>query len=250
MLGCGGEPEPVADVAEMPSCKSISFESHGAEVGALMVRGHVRDESDAAVVGARLELAGDESAVRFSDLTGGFTFHVAAGTYTLSVSGDCPFAVGSVELARLNADTTKDFSATGDGCITGELVGATATGVLLSLRQLGRPLGSTSAFLEQRGSPSGASQRLQQIVEGQPVSACSLTIDGENAIERRGHLVAAGPLGGPDVEQVNLTTAIVIDDQVLRFESIVDVGTSCETLDRFRAIGRSFTVEELRELHQ
>src|SRR5437870_5828906 len=72
--GCGGQPTVNA----------------GAMTGPLTLGGHVRDATGNAVVGARIDLSGATRAVRFTDFTGGYTFHLDPGTYGLAASGQCP----------------------------------------------------------------------------------------------------------------------------------------------------------------
>src|SRR5438046_3071968 len=89
----------------------------GATTGALTISGHLRDPAGNAIVGGRIELDGDAFAVRRSDFTGGFAFHVDPGSYRLAVSGECSFASPSSILGRVTASTTADFDAAGRGCM-------------------------------------------------------------------------------------------------------------------------------------
>ena len=60
-----------------PACGGEPTVNMGAMTGALTVSGHIRDSAGRAIVGARVDLDDDDSrGIRFTDLTGGYAFHV------------------------------------------------------------------------------------------------------------------------------------------------------------------------------
>ena len=250
-LGCEAVLGEAVDVTKLPSCEALAFEGSGASAGALELRGHLTDAEGLPIVGARVGLSGDASAVRYSDLTGGYGFRVDAGAYMLDVSAECGFETSSVELGSLDRDTRQDFVAVDAGCLVARLVNATASGVLFSLLQDGVQLASSSAVTQERGSVDGALARLQQIAEERPIFVCELSIDGGPAIERRAVVVSQGPLDSEDdVSQVNLTTAVAVETQVVRFESILPPAATCDTVERVLAAARAFTAAQLPELRK
>ncbi len=204
-----------------------------------------------AVLGEAVDVTNLPSCEALADLTGGYGFRVDAGAYTLDVTAVCGFETSSVQLAPLDSDTSQDFVAVDAGCLVARLVNATATGVLFSLQQDGVQLASSSALTEERGTADDALARLQQIAEEKPIAVCELSIDGGPAIERRAVVVSQGPLDSEDeVSQVNLTTAVAVETQVVRFESILPPAATCDTVERVLAAARAFTAAQLPELRK
>ena len=79
------------------------------------MNGHVRDAAGKAVVGARIDLGGAAQAVRYTDFTGGYAFHVNAGNYTLTPSAPCTVSPLSATKS-VQSNTTQDFAVTTAGC--------------------------------------------------------------------------------------------------------------------------------------
>jgi hypothetical protein len=254
-LACGGNAHSSASSGSYPSCPALPRVNAGATTGALTLRGHITDASGAAVVGGRIDLSGDASAVRYSDFTGGFTFHASAGSYTLKASGDCTLTPNSVSVNSLTADAVYDFSAANDGCVTSTEASATATGSVRVLSQGGAEIAAPAVSVMVYASPAAAGARLQDIAAEDASPPCSLQVDGNPAIEIQTTDTVPGPLNGPDITQLDLTTAIAVGNIVARFGTALGEGTGpltappTDTVNRVLALGRDFTVEELPELH-
>ena len=68
----------------------VPSDNSGATLGKITIGGHVTDRQGTPLVGAQITLAGAAQAVRFSDLTGGFVFHVDPGAYSLTARPSLP----------------------------------------------------------------------------------------------------------------------------------------------------------------
>jgi hypothetical protein len=255
MLGCGGTAHTDNTGTGDVNCPDIPRVNVGATTGTLIIHGHITDASGAAVVGGRIDLSGGASAVRYSDFTGGFIFHVSPGSYTLKASGDCTLTPSSTPVSNLTADATYDFAATDDGCVSSVPTSAVASGSVLSLSQSGTEIARPGASVRVDSSPAAAQSDLRTIAGEGPVPPCSLLIDGNPAIERQRTATIPGPLDGADITQLNLTTAIAVGSTIVRFETALAEGSEpvtvppIDTIDRILAAGRDFTAEELPELH-
>jgi hypothetical protein len=243
-----------------PTPLPVANVSVGATSGPITIRGHLRDASATPVVGGRIDLGGDAAAVRFSDFTGGFAFHVDPGSYTLDTGGGCsasdaPFALGGVA-----SDVVHDFQAASTGCVTSAARSADPTGTVLALSQAGGSVGVTYVDIEDR-CPGGSScsdltiARLEQIVSEQPTPVAWLCIAGYPAIERQVELSSSPPLcgngcgGGQGSPYLALTTAIAVDGSVVRFESQLPGTPGADAVALVVGAGRAFTPEEIPELH-
>jgi hypothetical protein len=242
--GCGGDHGPLDGAT-----------GFGATSGALAIRGHLRDAAGRAIVGARVALDGEARAERLSNFTGGFDFHVGSGSYELRVSGDCSFASAAATLTGLAADATQDFEATSDGCVTSTPSFVSSNGEVLTTAPLG---GYTLVNVGPYSDADHAVAGLDLITEEHPSTPVHrLTIAGDPALEEqqviefRGPLPPAGTGGGGtgDGSLLHVTTAIAAGDQVVRFETELPPDTAADVVDRFVAAGRSFTREEIPELH-
>jgi hypothetical protein len=83
-----------------PACGGEFTVNAGAMTGPLTIGGHVHDSSGNPVLGARIDLGEHEKAVRFTDLTGSYVFHVKAEDYRLHISGACVFTPKQVKEDR------------------------------------------------------------------------------------------------------------------------------------------------------
>jgi hypothetical protein len=227
----------------------------GARSGPLTIRGHLRDAAGHAIVGARVSLDGDARAERLSNFTGGFDFQVSPGSYALRVSGNCSFASADASLGGVAADTTQDFAATSDGCVTSTPSSVVSTGEVLTVAPLG---GYTFANVGSYSTPDDALAGLEQITEEIPSTPVHrLTIDGDPAIEEQVVIHFSGPTipagtGGGDPgggSLLHVTTAIAAGDQVVRFETELPPDAAADVVDLFVAAGRSFTRDEIPDLH-
>jgi len=254
-LACGGTVHTDGTDSGHMKCPDIPRVNAGATTGALVIRGHITDSSGAAVVGGRIELSGGASAVRYSDFTGGYTFHVKPGSYALKASGDCTLTPSSTPIENLATDQTYDFAAAGGGCVTSARASVTATGSVLILSQSGAEIATPIASVLVDPSAAAALSDLQAAAGVGP-SACSLLIDGNPAVEGQQTDTIPGPLDGPDITQLSLTTAIAVGSTIVRFKTALGEGSGTQitvppsdTIDRILAAGRNFTAEQLPELH-
>ena len=240
------------------SCGGAASVNTGATTGALTISGHVRDSSGRPVVGAQLNLDGATRAIRFSDFTGGFTFHVDRGSFTLvaTTSTGCPLTpAGIVGFNNITTNKTQDFVGSGAACTTSSPIEVTATGQKMLLRTAGDVVGEVTARLETFADQATAVARLQAIAGQPPTGASrSVTIAGLPAVERQVSLQIAGGLdpdeGLPAAERFTfLTTSIAFNGTVVRFERH-DPGTIAPvTANAFFAAARNFSPEELAGLH-
>jgi hypothetical protein len=197
----------------------------GAANGAFVIRGRVHDASGAAVVAVQVDLAGDETATRYSNFKGEFAFRVHGGHLGLAVRGQCRAVPGEADLGDVHSDRVVDFVASGSSCVTVESVPDTPLGAAMALRQRGDRLGNLHARIWLCADDRAALGKLTQIAEEAP-SARELTLSGRPAIERVQHYRSPapdvpGPNDGSGLEVVRLTTAIAFGATVLRLEIIV-----------------------------
>jgi hypothetical protein len=183
-FSCGQASDTTSTVAiDAPTCQSIPRVNSGALTGSLTLRGHVLDSSGAAIVGARLDLTRDGTATRFSDLTGGYVFHVNPGSYSLAASGDCPISPSSMGTGAITAAVTFDFTATGVDCVTSVVSSQTTTGSVHSLSQSGSQFGSAVLVSLETNSADPAASLKSVSMDGLPT--CSLLVAGEQAVEQK-----------------------------------------------------------------
>ena len=242
-----------------PGCGGPPTVNMGATSGPLTISGHIRDASGQAIVGARVDLRpdfGDDTrGIRFTDLTGGYSFRAKKGDYKLRASGACSFAPERVDKDDVKASVVQDFTA-GPGCVTASKSNTTATGSVLTVRQAGVVLGTTYVHLEQRSVPGDALARLAEIAAEQPASSLSLTIAGNPAIERQALVKLPGPeldiagYSGPEFGPfLALTTAIAVGGTVVRFESQLSGNADPATIALFLQVARNFTPAAMPDLH-
>jgi hypothetical protein len=219
----------------------------------------VLDASGAAVVGVRIDLGGATTAVRFTDFTGGYTFHVDPGSYTLSASGDCALRPSSVTLTDVRADVRQDFVATGGGCVTATQSSVVMAGSVLTLRRNDRVFVLTFVNVRRASDHDSALKLLKIIAQEQPSSKETI-IAGNPAIERE-VLVHTEPsmlpglaLKGTTLQSpgsvIAVTTAIALGDTVLRFENQLRNDSDRATVAWVVAACRNLTPEEIPLLHQ
>jgi hypothetical protein len=240
-----------------PGCGGQPTVNMGATTGPLTISGHIRDASGQAIVGARVDLRpdfGDDTrGIRFTDLTGGYSFHAKKGDYKLRTSGACSFAPGRVDKDDVKANVMQDFTA-GPGCVTASKSNVTATGSVLTVSQGGVVLGVTYVNLEQHSTPGDALARLSEIAAEQPAPSRPLTIAGNPAIERQALITLPGPeIAGKSRPEFGpflaLTTAIAVGPTVVRFESQLSGQADPATIARFLQVARNFTPEAMPDLH-
>ncbi len=239
-----------------PDCGGEPMVNMGATSGPLTIIGHIKDASGQPILGARVDLTQHERAIRFTDMTGSYTFHVKPGSYSLRASGTCSFTPAKADLDNVKANVVQDFTA-GPGCVT---VTATQsnlnpTGSVITVSMGGVALGTTYVRIEQRSSASDALARLNEIAAEQPAPTRSLTIAGYPAIERQVLVTLPGPdpdiAGnvGPAGPFLALTTAIAVGNTVVRFESQLSATADAATIVLFFQAGRNFTPDALPGLH-
>ena len=117
-----------------PSCGGQPTVNAGATSGPLTVSGHVRDAAGHPVVGARIDLDNHTQAIRFTGISGAYTFHVKSDKYKVRVSGPCTFTPGDTIKEHVKANLVQDFVA-GSGCATTVPTNVTATGSVLTVRR-------------------------------------------------------------------------------------------------------------------
>jgi len=122
------------------------------------------------------------------------------------------------------------------------------------LRKNGEEIAAPGVSVLADSSPAAVQSDLQTIAAEGP-SPCSLLIDGHRAIERQRSDTIPGPLGGPAITQLGLTTAIAVGSTIVRFETALGEGSGgqisappSDTIDRVLAAGLDFTADELPEL--
>jgi hypothetical protein len=232
------------------ACGGTATVNTGARTGPFTISGHVRDGSGRAIVGARITLGGAAQALRFSDITGSYTFHVAAGTYSLAASGDCALTPSNVNLNNLAASVVQDFQATANTCLASAISNVNPAGAMFSVTRAGSPAGVVLASIEARASNALAVSRLQDIAsELATVSTRSLTIGGLPALERQATIAHESEHGPPQPPLLWLTTGIATGTSVVRFESQLPANASSDTINTFFAAGRNFSPEAMPGLH-
>ena len=238
-----------------PLCGQRAGVGSGASNGPFTVRGHVLDGSGAPVIGARLELSGDASAVRYTDFTGGFTFHLDGGDFRLNATAFCPLSPAGLEIHGLTGDATYTLTAapTGTSCVTCPLRGRASPGFIRTLKREGVALADVDALVLAWGAEAVTAD-LEKGRE-QPLGSggwlCDLAVAELPAIElqipvhRHG---APDEQGRTDWDLLSLGTNIAVGDTLVSFQAVVDPATPQETIDLFFATARNFTPEELPEL--
>jgi hypothetical protein len=244
-MGCGKTSTGVGN----SGCPEVPNVNRGATSGTLTIRGHLKDANGAAVVGSRVELVGGGGAIRFSDVTGGFTFRVPPGTYSLHPSSTCKIRPSAIDTGALVANASYDFTVEDAGCVTSVASNVIGAGSVHTVTQRGLTLGMTFVTIEEKASAGEATARLQEIVREQQAAHCDLTIDGNAAVERQIVLMQPGPQGGPGTSITSLTTAIAVGTTVVRFESRLPADAVSDVVHEFVAFARNFTIEELPDLH-
>lgn len=240
-----------------PACGGEPTVNMGAMTGPFTVSGHIRDAAGTAVVGARIDMDDDDHGIRFTNLTGGFAFHVRRGEFKLRASGACAFTpAGKVRIDVKTANAVQDFTA-GPGCVTASKSNVTPTGSVLTVEQGGVVLGRTYVRVEERPAPVDALARLSEIIDEQPATPPrTLTIAGNPAIERQASVSLPGPAqdisgsSGPKrAPFLAITTAIAVGNTVVRFESQLAGNADTATIARFLQVGRNFTPDQIPDLH-
>lgn len=239
-----------------PACGGPTSVNQGATTGPLRISGRVRDAAGRAVVGSKITLGGGTQAVRFSDITGSYAFHVNPGSYSLSTAGACPLAPANVNLNNLASHRTQDFVA-GAGCLVGQPSQVASTGEVIHLSQGGAGLATTLVSVIQ-SSPTATLARLRDIAAERSEPIRTITVAGSAAIERQALIDIADPDAGDDffgedraenLAQIWLTTAIAAGDTVVRFETLLPEDASAAAIDAFFTIARNFTPEATASLH-
>lgn len=219
-----------------------------ADSGPLTISGHVRDANNQPVVGVQLSLTGGTQALRFSDIAGGYAFHVYPGTYSLAVWGACSLAPQNLSINNLTANLVQDFAAGNGACITSTISHVNPQGAIFTISRCGSDLGITIAHIETLSSNAAALTRLEDI--GYEISEPTrpTTIAGLPAIERQALLTISSEHAG-DFQLLLLSTAIAIDNNVVRFESQIAPDASTDTINTFFNIARYFTPDTIPGLH-
>jgi hypothetical protein len=217
----------------------------GATGGALAISGHLRDPAGNAIVGGRVELYGDAFATRLSNFTGGFVFHVSPGSYRLAVSGECSFAPPSRSPGHVTASTIADFAATSVGCMTSAASNVNVNGELLTVAT---PEGYTLASVFEY---EAAAYLNLVATESPEASVRRVIIDGNPAVEYAALVTNPGPQVDPrPLTALNVVTGIAAGgDDAIYFDTQLPPDATADTIERFVAAGRSFTREEIPELH-
>jgi hypothetical protein len=239
-----------------PACGGEPMVNMGANSGPLTISGHVRDASGNSVLGARIDLGEHPRAIRFTDFTGSYTFHVKPGDHDLRASGTCTFTPVKVDEDDMKVNVVHDFTA-GPGCVT---ITATQgnlnpTGSVMTIRKGSEVLGTTYVQIEARSGPADAITRLNEIAAEQTTPSRSLTIAGSPSIERQ--VLVNLPGLDPDIEGgtgqaspfLALTTAIADGSTVVRFESQLAGTADAATIALFFQAGRNFTPAAIPGLH-
>jgi hypothetical protein len=216
----------------------------GATSGSLTIRGRVKDAAGNLVVGARVDLQGAAQAVRYTDFSGSYVFHVNSGSYTVWASGACTISPASANLGNVTANVVRDFTSSGSGCVTAKPSYVSATGQILDLKRGTQKLGRTQVQVRQRESSAAALERLATVATEQPGSK-TLTILGNSAVERQILMPATKVMLPEDLAELRakktvLTTAIASGDRLVRFETQLAGDVDRSTIDRVFSAGRNF----------
>ncbi len=84
----GGTDESTQPIdGTLPKCRGDSMVNRGAMDGEFTLSGRVTDADGNPIVGQQIRLRGTERAVRFTDITGSYSFQVDQGSYTLTTDG-------------------------------------------------------------------------------------------------------------------------------------------------------------------
>jgi hypothetical protein len=219
----------------------------GAMAGPLTISGHLRDPAGNGVIGGRIALDGEFRAVRFSSFTGAFSFHVQPGMYQLAISGDCSFAPASLGLGNVTAGVTVDVVATDAGCLTSTVSNANSNGEVLKVD----PIGSyTTAHIGSYSDADRAVASFNDIASEVPDAPIRrVMIAGNPALERLALLWHVGLQGVGGTTVLHVETAIAVAEQVVRFQTQLRPDATADTIDRFLDAGRSFTPDQMPELH-
>ena len=236
-----------------PGCGGTPSVNTGATVGPLTISGLVRDSSNRPVVNARIDLGGATQAIRFSDFTGGYTFRVNPGTYSLTASGACSVTPTNVNINNMTANRVQNFTA-GAGCVVTQISNVASTGQVMRTSQNGANLALTLANAVTT-TTAATTARLQDIVSESPQGVRNLTIGGFPAIERQTLIDAelkaleSSAKGRTTTSaQIWLTTAIAAGNTIVRFETQVPENASAATIDSFFRIGRNFSSDQIARL--
>ncbi len=240
------------------TCGGAASVNSGATSGPLTISGHALDASGRPVIGGRIVLSGSAQALRFTDLTGGYTFHLSPGSYSLSVSGACPFTPANANINNLATNVVQNFTA-GAGCMVATNANVAPDGQVVRISQGGAPVAVTLTNVLPL-TATGVTARLQDIVSERAEAIRSLTIAGFSAIEREALILPPDPASGleiagdddddgPTEPQLWLTTAIAAGSTVVRFETQLPPTAPAATVNAFFALARNFTPEEIPALH-
>lgn len=239
-----------------PLCGPRAGVGSGASNGPFTVRGHVLDGAGVPVIGARLDLSGDALAVRYTDFTGGFTFHLDGGDFRLSATAPCALAPAALEIHGLTGDATYTIAAdtTGSSCVTCPLRGRASPGFIRTLKRAGVALADVDGLVLAWGAEAVTADlekgREQPLGSGGWVCDLSVAelpaIESQIPVHRYG---APDDQGRTDWDLLYLGTNIAVGDTLVSFQALVDPATPQETLDLFFATARNFTPEELPELY-
>jgi hypothetical protein len=229
-------------------CQAASTDPTGAMEGPLLIAGRVRDASGAPVVGARITLGGDAQGFRVSGFGGGYLFRVQPGSYTVTAAGECSFSPAMATLQAMTGDMVQDFTVASGDCATVTVSNLGPNGSVLTIRRGGRTLGTTLANVTGQTDHAAGVARLRDIASEIDAPTCGLTIAASPATERRARILSAGVQGSDPTEIIELTTAIALDDLVVRFESKLAANEATEVVDLFMAAGRAFSPEQVSEL--
>jgi hypothetical protein len=233
-------------------CGGTATVNVGATAGPLTISGKLKDAAGKPIVGGRINMTGAAQAIRFSDMTGGYVFHVSPGTYSLAAAADCTLSPAATNFNNLAANATQNFTATAAGCTTAAPSNVSPTGESITVARGTQTFGTTFAHVDQLASAAAASTRLQQIRNEQTVSSRSFTVGGNPAIERQVvvHLTGIDVAGGSSGNAIlAITTAIAIGNTVVRLESQLPRTADAATITRFLAAGRNLAPESANNMH-
>jgi hypothetical protein len=225
----------------------------GATSGSLTIRGRVKDAAGNLVVGARVDLQGAAQAVRYTDFSGSYVFHVNSGSYAVWASGACTISPASANLGNVTANVVRDFTSSGSGCVTAARSLQTSTGQVLDLKRGTVNLGRTRVDVATQASTSAALARLD-VIANEQAGSTALTIFGSQAIERSlllggTKVLLPAALAAHRWKTRALTTSIAAGSDVVRFESRVAESADSGIINRFVSAGRNFDAATSSLLH-
>jgi hypothetical protein len=244
-------------VASGDACAPVvPRDNTGATKGRLTISGRVLDDRKVPIAGAQLTLTGAVQAVRYSDLTGHYVFHVDPGAYSLAARSDCEVIPSAVNFGVISTNVTQDFVSAGFGCVQAAQTNVSPVGSIVTLTRGTDVLGGIVTAIEPRADGAAALARLQQINGANAMPATNITVNGFSGIERQVIVPLKGAVDpdflgaqGGDEPVLGLTTAVAMGATVVRFEASLPDDADAATVQIFSASHHNTIFDGVDALH-